>query len=257
MNSGTARRRMRKFGRGREMNPAVTVLGCAAVAGGAFAWGAMSPSAQLFGPTIRRTGKANAVGLTFDDGPNPRITPGLLDLLDRYQAHATFFLIGKHVRAFPGLAKEIGNRGHTIGNHTDTHPNLIFVSRERIISELERCDDAIRSATGDEAHWMRPPYGFRGPQLDGVVRNNGEGRVVMWSVSGYDWRPQPPEDLIRRLRRVQGGDIVLLHDGDHRELQGDRRHTVAALEHWLPRWKEAGLTLESLDEIRGSGIDNS
>jgi peptidoglycan-N-acetylglucosamine deacetylase len=227
------------------------LLGAAGVcaASGIFAWGAVAPGAQLFGPTIRRMGDASTMALTFDDGPNPAITPGLLDLLDRYGAKATFFLIGARVRAFPELAREIGARGHTIGNHTETHRALTFLSVRGIAEELDRCDEAIESATGRRARGMRPPWGFRGPQLRGVVRARGDERVVMWSVAAHDWKVQPTERVIERLRRAGGGDIVLMHDGDHRVPEGDRRHTVAALEYWLPLWKDAGLRFVTLDEI--------
>jgi len=231
-------------------NPVYAAMAGVAAAGGVFAWSAMVPSAQLFGPTIRRTGDANSVGLTFDDGPNPRITPSLLDLLGKHQARATFFLVGKHVREFPALAKEIAERGHTIGNHTDTHPSLTFLSRERIACELAQCEEAIQAATARQTRWMRPPYGFRGPQLNGVVKSRGGAGVVMWSVTGYDWKPQPAERLIERLRKVRGGDIVLLHDADHRLPQGDRRWTVEALGYWLPRWRDAGLRFAGLDDLR-------
>src|ERR1700719_3602209 len=97
-----------------------------ALAVGTLAWGAVAPSSQLFGPTLRRLRVPSGIALTFDDGPNPAITPRLLDLLQRYRARATFFLIGRHVRACPELAAEIANRGHAIGNHTDSHPNLIW-----------------------------------------------------------------------------------------------------------------------------------
>jgi peptidoglycan/xylan/chitin deacetylase (PgdA/CDA1 family) len=190
------------------------------------------------------------VALTFDDGPNPAATPALLDLLDKYDACATFFLIGRHVRAFPALAREIVARGHAIGNHTETHPSLIFLSRVKLREELNRCREAILSAVGGgELRWMRPPFGFRGPQLDAVVRELGYSGVAMWSKWAWDWKPQPAEPVIHRLRRVIGGDIVLLHDGDHRLLEGDRRHTVAALAHWLPRWKDAGMRFVTLDAI--------
>lgn len=89
----------------------------------------------LLGPTIRRTGDPSVMALTFDDGPNPAITPKLLDLLDRHNIRATFFLIGRYVRAFPSLAKEIAERGHAIGNHTDSHPALTFLSPRRIAEE--------------------------------------------------------------------------------------------------------------------------
>jgi peptidoglycan-N-acetylglucosamine deacetylase len=240
---------MREFRVPMGLLPAYAVAGTACAGTGLFAWAAMAPSAQLFGPTLRRTGSASKLALTFDDGPNPLITPVLLDLLDRHRAKATFFLIGRHVRAHPKLAKEIVERGHAVGNHTETHPSLTFLSRGRIGEELDRCDEAILATTGRRIAWMRPPYGFRGPQLNAVVRRRDHA-VAMWSAMAYDWKPQPAETVIRNLRRVEGGDIVLLHDADHREPQGDRRHTVAALEYWLPRWNDAGLRMVSLDELQ-------
>ena len=164
---------MRKFTGAMPSLSALLVTGAACAASGAFSWGAVAPSSQLFGPTIRLTGDPSAMALTFDDGPNPAVTPALLDLLDRHNARATFFLIGRHVRAFPALAKEIGERGHTVGNHTDTHPALTFLPPRRIADELSRCDDAIEAATGHKPRWMRPPFGFRGPQLGGIVRSRG------------------------------------------------------------------------------------
>ena len=211
------------------------------------AWGAVYPGAQVFGRTLRITGDSRTLALTFDDGPNPSATPALLDLLERNGARATFFLMGRHVRAFPELAGEIAARGHMIGNHTESHPNLIFLSPARLKEELSRCHEAIESATGVRPLWVRPPFGFRGPQFDAVVRRLGYAGVATWSKLVRDWRPQPPEPVIRRLRRAVGGDIVLLHDGDHRMLEGDRRHTVAALAHWLPRWRDTGLKLVTLE----------
>jgi peptidoglycan/xylan/chitin deacetylase (PgdA/CDA1 family) len=235
--------------------PILLAGGCAAAIAGVFAWAVVAPSSQLFGPTIRRTGDPAAVALTFDDGPNPAITPAMLDLLERYDAHATFFQIGERVRAFPALSREIAQRGHSLGNHTDTHPRLTFLSPRRIRHELARCNEALIAATGQTVRWMRPPYGYRGPQLERTVRGrNGHAQVVMWSNSPRDWKPQPTERMINRLRHVRGGDIVLLHDGDHRTPEGDRHHTVAALAYWLPRWKDAGIRLVSLDEVAQAGF---
>jgi peptidoglycan-N-acetylglucosamine deacetylase len=221
------------------------VLGGAAVA----AWGAVYPGAQVFGRTLRITGDPSKLALTFDDGPNPAVTPALLDLLGCYHARATFFLMGQHVRAFPELTREIAARGHVIGNHTDTHPNLIFMTAKKLQGELSRCHEAIETVAGYRPRWVRPPFGFRGPVLGGVVRRLAYSGVAMWSRLVRDWRSQAPEPVIRRLRRVSGGDIVLLHDGDHRLPEGDRHHTVAALEYWLPRWKNAGLRCVTVDEI--------
>jgi peptidoglycan-N-acetylglucosamine deacetylase len=231
----------------------VAALGAAAggicAAAGVWSWAAVAPSSQLFGPTIRHTGDAASLALTFDDGPNPALTPGLLASLERHGVKATFFLIGKWVAAAPELVKEIAAAGHTVGNHTDTHPALALCSPARISAELDRCDEYIEAASGKRTRWMRPPYGFRGPQLERVVRDRGGAGVVMWSAMARDWKPQAAETIIERLRAVRGGDIVLLHDGDAQAANGDRRHTALALDYWIPRWKDAGLRFATLDDV--------
>ncbi len=258
------------------MNPwTIAVPAVAAACAGTAAWAALAPTAQLFGPTICRTPRASALALTFDDGPNPAITPQLLALLERHRARATFFLVGRWARACPELVREIAARGHAIGNHTDTHPNLLFLPPARIAEELARGRESIAAALGSASpapslRLMRPPFGFRGPQLAAAARRAGL-RVAMWSLTGHDWTPQPPSGLIRRLARVklpspdapgqaapaladsvrsQGcGDVILLHDGDFRRLGADRRHVLTALEHWLPRWQDAGLDFVTMDDL--------
>ncbi len=236
--------------------PALIEAGGACAASGSFAWAAVAPPSQIFGPTIRRTGDASTMALTFDDGPNPAVTPALLKLLDQHRVRATFFVTGEHVRAFPDLAKEIAERGHTIGNHTDTHRRLVFCSAAEIGAQLDRCDDAIKQAIGRKPRWMRPPFGFRGPLLQGAVQRWGGAGVVMWSALAWDWKLSAPEKVIQHLQRAKGGDIVLLHDGDFRMPNGDRHHTVAALAHWLPRWLDAGIRFVTLDDI-GEASSNS
>jgi peptidoglycan/xylan/chitin deacetylase (PgdA/CDA1 family) len=236
------------------LNPFPDFASCgAAVAAGIAAYGAVVPSSQLFGPTLRHTETSRKIALTFDDGPNPAVTPQLLDLFERYSVRGTFFLVGKFVRACPALVQEIHARGHLIGNHTDMHANLIWQTPEGIRRELGRCQDAIASATGGEPpRWMRPPYGYRSPLLRAEIHRAGMQGVVMWSKICWDWKPQPPQRLIQRLSSVARpgrpqGDIVVMHDGDHRFLNGDRRHVVAALEHWLPRWRDAGMEFVTME----------
>jgi peptidoglycan-N-acetylglucosamine deacetylase len=232
-----------------QMLPTIAAAGGACAAAGAWSWAAVAPLSQMFGPTIRYTGDRTSIALTFDDGPNPALTASLLELLHRNSVRATFFLIGKWAAAAPTLTAEIARAGHTIGNHTNTHPVLSFCSPRRISTELDRCDEAIEVATGKKPRWMRPPYGFRGPQLAGAVRKRGSAGVVMWSAMARDWKPQAAETVIERLRGVEGGDIVLLHDGDPHAANADRRHTALALEYWIPRWKDAGMRFTTLDEI--------
>jgi peptidoglycan/xylan/chitin deacetylase (PgdA/CDA1 family) len=243
----------------------IGVPGVFALGASISAWGAFTPSSQLLGPVLWRlpVEPPRRIGLTFDDGPNPAITPRLLALLERYNARSTFFIIGQYAEKCPDLVREIAARGHLIGNHTHTHPDLIWLSRARIAQELRQCEEAVAAALAatksnsfsqaapprDVAGgvstlmmaWMRPPFGFRGPQLYGVTSAMGFRGVATWSRRSYDWKPQRPERLIARLGRVRARDIVLMHDGDHRALGGDRAHVVAALEHWLPRWRDAGL----------------
>ncbi len=163
-------------------------------------------------------------------------------------------MIGRHVRACPELVREIAARGHALGNHTDTHPNLIWLTRDRIRQELMRCQGAVVEASGRRPLWVRPPYGYRGPQLQTVVCAGGWRGVALWSRNGFDWKPQPAENLIERLAQVQAGDIVLLHDGAPDRLGADRWHVVRALEYWLPRWLDRGWRPVTLDDVTTAAL---
>jgi peptidoglycan/xylan/chitin deacetylase (PgdA/CDA1 family) len=221
------------------------------------AYGAVHPSSQLFGPTISATSSARKLAITFDDGPNPALTPRLLDLLDRYNAKATFFLIGKFVRQAPSLTKEIYARGHLLGNHTDTHPNLFFCGPRDTQCELQGCSEAILHATWESTRWFRPPYGFRSPWLGEIAHRAGL-RTAMWTLLPGDWKEKPLDWLKRRMEPIEAnakshwgdagppassvtGDVLCLHDGDASHPDADRSHTLSALEYWLPRWRDLGL----------------
>jgi peptidoglycan/xylan/chitin deacetylase (PgdA/CDA1 family) len=223
------------------------------------AYGAVYPRAQLFGPTTYRTTSARKLAITFDDGPNPAITPNLLDLLDRHNAHATFFLIGQYARQCPDLMREIVARGHVIGNHTETHPNLFLHGPSQIREELRRCQDAIANALNTAPKWFRPPFGFRNPWLASAAREL-DLRTVMWTLIPGDWHAPTTEWLIPRMKPIADraaqlqsattstGDILCLHDGSHRGQNWDRTRTLAALEYWLPRWRDLGLEFATIDQ---------
>ena len=189
--------------------------------------------------------------------------PRLLDLLDRYEAKATFFVIGGFVRECPDLLKETAARGHAIGNHTESHQNLFKLGPSQITVELRLCHHAIANTLGAPAKWFRPPFGFRNPWVIPTATSLGS-RTVMWTLIPGDWREKPAEWLIQRMQpiatraerklksgtnSVSGtGDVLCLHDGYHKELNYDRTRTLAALEHWLPRWRDLGLQFVTMDE---------
>jgi len=248
------------------MNPLFITGSGVLAAAGAIAYGAVHPRSQLFGRTICRTNSPRKLAITFDDGPNPAMTPALLRLLDRYNAKATFFLIGRYVRECPELVRETIARGHTVGNHTETHPNLLWLTPTQVRIELRLCHDAISNAAGAAPKWFRPPFGMRNFWVIPAARELG-CRTVMWTLIPGDWKGKPAEWLISRMQPITQhaqrnlangpsssgdgsgtGDILCLHDGTHHQMNGDRSRTLAALEHWLPRWRDLGLEFVTIGE---------
>src|SRR5713226_7592199 len=187
----------------RGMNPWLVTLPAVVTtaAAGLAAYGAAYPRAQLFGQTICRTSSPRKLAITFDDGPNPAITPKLLDLLDLYNAKATFFLIGRYVRECPELVRETIARGHAVGNHTETHPNLFWLTPTQVRVELRLCHDAISNAIGTTSKWFRPPYGLRNPWVIPAARELGQS-AVMWSSLPGDWRAESAAWLIPRMEPI-------------------------------------------------------
>lgn len=248
----------------REYSPVNTYIAAPAVVTAATALAAYAgryPNANLFGPVTAHTNSPRKLAITFDDGPNPTITPKLLDLLDRHKAHATFFVIGQYARQQPQLLREVSARGHQIGNHTLTHPNLFWSNPSQTRDELTLCNDAITSALHTPPKWFRPPFGWRNPWLASAARALNL-QVVTWTLLPGDWKAPTDAWLIHRMHPIAAraqkalhrpvlkspaGDILCLHDGGHRAQNADRTHTLAALEHWLPRWRDAGLEFVTMD----------
>lgn len=176
------------------------------------------PRGQSLGPNLLRlpgtAARRDEVALTFDDGPAPEITPKVLDLLDQAGMKATFFVIGRHVRACPEIAAEIARRGHRVENHTDTHPHLFACYPAPLLRrEVERTQEAIEAATGRRPRLFRAPAGLRNPFLEWVL-HRADLRLVSWTRRGFDAVDPSPEAVTRRLLRGLGaGDILLLHDG--------------------------------------------
>ncbi len=239
------------------MRPAaIGALGAlGAAAAGAAVYNGQVPTSQLYGRTIFRAPEAGrAIALTYDDGPNPRHTEELMDLLERHRARGTFFLVGCWAEREPGLVREVVDRGHAIGNHTFTHPTMPLRSAAGIREELRRCREAVEVAGRsfseiDGSALMRPPYGRRRPGTLRTMREQGYV-PVLWSVTCFDWRRRETADTIaKRALKARGGDIILLHDGDHKVPDGDRADSVAATERTLETLGAEGYRFLTVPEM--------
>jgi peptidoglycan-N-acetylglucosamine deacetylase len=176
------------------------------------------PRARFLGPNLTRLPAAAAqrgeVSLNFDDGPNPEVTPRVLDLLDSYQARASFFCIGEKAAAFPDLLREIVRRGHSVENHSQHHRhNFAFFGFAGLRREVDAAQAAIAGIAGRAPVFFRAPAGFRSPLLDPLLARRGL-TYVSWTRRGFDAVAHDPERVLARLTRgLAAGDILLLHDG--------------------------------------------
>jgi peptidoglycan/xylan/chitin deacetylase (PgdA/CDA1 family) len=195
---------------------------------------AVTATRQALGTIVRVDTPEPVVAVTFDDGPDPRYLPPLLDLLERHQVRATFFVIGSKARQYPELVERLARAGHAIGNHTFTHVSLPTLNSVQRRKELRACASAIAAR---DSGLMRPPYGHQSltSRLDALLCGYD---VVVWSVDVWDWLHKAPEWMFLEMRRKTGpGDILLLHDaidaGGNKELNEDRSQMLAALEMFL------------------------
>lgn len=190
------------------------------------------------------------IALTFDDGPQDVYTPQILDILKKYHIKATFFLIGKNVEAFPGVAKRIAQEGHCIGNHTYSHPDLILKNKEQIRLELKNAEEIIYRATGVRPHLFRPPYGADNHWVSLEAENLGYV-IIQWSVSGLNGRKDSQFDkIVRRvITNTQNGSIILLHDGNRLSNRTDRSQIVKALPIIIESLQQKGFQFVTIDEL--------
>src|SRR5262245_14428203 len=172
-----------------------------AAASGALTHFALNPRSEWFGQNVHRTNSAKKLAITFDDGPNPSITPQLLDLLEDFNAFATFFVIGRFVRQVPDLLREAVARGHAVGNHTETHPRLVWHRPSFIREELESGNGAIFETVGRPAKWFRPPYGLRNPWVIPIANQLGM-QTVLWTLICWDWKATSAEWLIPKMEPI-------------------------------------------------------
>lgn len=189
------------------------------------------------------TDAARSLYLTFDDGPHPDHTPALLDLLAEHGARASFFLVGREVERHDALARRIASEGHTLGNHSYSHPRFEALTLDEQLEEIERTQRLLTGIDGRSRHAFRPPRGvLTGAMLASLVRRRH--RIDYWSYDSLDYSRRPVPELLETIRRhpPRGGDIILMHD--------DSEHSLTLLRALIPAWIAQGFSLRALPHVR-------
>lgn len=228
------------------------------VSHGTFLWATLRPQSRLFSPVLSRLPTSDrAVWLTIDDGPSTQTT-AMLDLLDAHSARATFFVVGDKARKLPHVVREIVHRGHTLGNHSATHPSAWFwaMPPARMRHEIASTQAVLAGITGQRPRWFRAVVGMANPFVAAVLKREGLARVA-WCARGFDAVAADPPSVVARIERgLKPGAIVLLHEGAS---HGRNIETLALLlqrldtlgyRTLLPESLEAGANDEALDIVQ-------
>lgn len=185
-----------------------------------------------------------AVYMTFDDGPDPMITPQILEILNDYQVSATFFLIGEKVRLYPGIVEKIKLKNHLLGNHGFIHRKLAYRSKSMIRYEIKQTESLIHKITGKPPSLFRPPYGQFDLRFKKYM-NEFQLQLVLWSMMVYDFQATTPQQIIQTVKdHLKKGDILIFHDG-HR----NGHLLLKALPKIIDFILERQLTFKNLDII--------
>ncbi|MBC2903744.1 polysaccharide deacetylase family protein [Streptomyces cupreus] len=186
-------------------------------------------------PLLRVSGRGRTMVLTFDDGPDPRYTPAILDTLAEYEVRAMFFVCGEMAAARPDLLARMAEEGHVVGNHTWSHPLLTRLTRGQIRSQMERTCDIVEEAYGERPQWFRAPYGAWNRNAFQLGAELGM-EPLAWTVDTLDWTTPGTRTIVGRVENgAAPGVVVLSHDAG-----GDRSQSVHALRDYLPQLLDAG-----------------
>ena len=198
------------------------------------------------------TPDSDALALTFDDGPDPEITPLVIDTLDEAGGRGTFFLLGEQVKKHPGTARMIVERGHLIGNHSMTHPKMFLIGKKYIKREIDDAQKVISDAAGVEPKLFRPPYGLFDFTCADAVKRRGMS-LVLWTVLSGDYSDDPPEKVFETVEPfIRPGAIQVFHDtrsGGGKNLPG----IIRKISHTA---REKSIRLGCIDELSYSDFIN-
>ncbi len=184
------------------------------------------------------------VALTFDDGPHPRYTPQILDILAEYGVEATFFAVGSNAELYPHIIKRLLAEGHELGNHTYHHYHTVNVSGEKLQKDIIICNDMLERLTGEPVYLFRPPEGVFNEEIKKLCAERGYV-IVMWSVDTRDWAHTSVLDICKNIKEnVKDGSIILMHD-----FIGKNSPTPAALRRIIPMLQESGYEFVTVSRL--------
>jgi len=226
----------------------ILATGSVAMAAAALYYATVAVRSQWLGRTYwRGRGDRNAVALTFDDGPSPD-TERILDVLGAHEASATFFMVGREVESFPGIAQRVLAEGHEVGNHSYSHPSYLFQRASETDAQIRHTQSIIAETTGVRPQMARPPYGVRTPAYFLATRAL-DLQTVQWDVAGFDWKRITAQRIADNvLRKAQPGSIILLHDGDSAG-KNARKNTVEALPLIIRGLRDRDLQIAPLSRL--------
>lgn len=182
--------------------------------------------------------KKPMVAFTFDDGPHPKNTKKILDVLKEHNAHATFFVIGENAKKFGNLMKEMVDSGSEVGNHSYSHQKLTNLDHDKMLKEIRRGNQIIKKQIGKKPKYLRPPYGSYNQEVVAKITQP----IILWDIDTLDWKMKDTEDIIQRvLNEVEDGDIVLMHD--------IYESTADAVAYLVPELQKRGFEIVSISEL--------
>lgn len=202
------------------------------------------PAYEAFQAEKAKKARENMIALTFDDGPNPKTTPIILDILKKYNAKATFFILGQNIAGNEDIIKRMVAEGHEVANHSWSHPNFVTLSADRVKQEVEQTQSALEKITGKRPTLIRPPYGA----VNQAVMSAMNMPAMYWSVDSLDWKSRNPQAVLSVVQaNARPGSIVLMHD--------IHQSTADAVESVIKYLQGKGLTMVTLPDLLGQNLD--
>ena len=202
--------------------------------------GLVTPPVVKEKPANPKPAKDKKIALTFDDGPHPKVTKQILKTLEKYEAKATFFVVGQEVKEHPEILKAVYNAGHEIGNHTFNHEKLTALSTKEIKQQIQATDTLIKSTIGQRATVFRPPYG----SYDKTITDQLNVPNVLWTIDTLDWKHRDPKKTVQAVKeRAKNGSIILMHD--------IHQTTADALDEVLATLQKQGYEFVTVSELLG------